>query len=99
MFSWLELGIGCNSILHMAVLTFAAGLLDVGVVDLGPMAFLRIVLAVRHLRTRQRWPATLWVRRSMRSTMISRCNSPMPEISVSPGIGFGGNAESRIFLR
>src|SRR6267142_2188985 len=87
MFSWLELGIGCSSILQWPYWPLP----PVCLMYLpSPMAFLRIVSRYATCG-RPTFACTLYSR-SMRSTIISRCNSPIPEISVCP---VSGSVETR----
>jgi len=66
----------------MARLSAPAGLLDVFA---SAVAFLRIVS--RYATCGRPTLACTLYSRSMRSTIISKCNSPMPEISVCPVSG------------
>src|SRR6266851_3087078 len=87
MFSWLELGSGCNSISQCPYWPRP------------PVCLMYLPSAVAFLRIVSRYAtcgrptlACTLYSRSMRSTIISRCNSPMPEISVCP---VSGSVETR----
>ena len=94
MFSWLELGIGCNSILQWPYCPRAAGLLDVFAFGDG---FLANRFAIRHLRTADVGLHVVFAQHAVDDNFqVQFAHAGNQCLS---GIGLGRNAERRIFLR